>query len=129
MQQLKFHLLLLLFVLSVLPVQADEDRSNAGITGIKVEKQMPPFKNGPRKPSNQFLMFYYDSGSGQCEVQLGADMEWASVTIEQIPVGFYYVGEVSQEVQSFSVEIPAGYYRITCETDGGSTFIGEGDLD
>lgn len=90
-------------------------------------KHNPTQKRGPRMPSNQFLWFTYDGVSQQCELTMSASAESMSVTIEQLPVGFYYLCDVTPDYPSFSVDIPSGYYRITCTTDEGATFIGEGD--
>lgn len=119
------------FILSVLmglgTLYADDGSSN-GKTDVLLERKSPKPSRGPRMPSNQHLWFSYDSASQQCDVTMNDGIEYLNVTIEQLPVGFYYVGDVTPDNTTMSVEIPAGYYRITCMTDEGVTFVGEGDI-
>lgn len=74
------------------------------------------------------IWFSYDNATQQCEVAFNNDIEYLTLTIEQLPVGFYYTGEISADCTTISVAIPSGYYRITGTTEEGVTYIGEGDI-
>ena len=131
----KFLFALMVLFWGIIPSKADDNNNGNGNGGsndddpiVLTRRSVPDPKKGPRMPSNQVVWFSYNGASEECSVTLTPNIEWATVTIEQIPVGFYYVGDVSQEDPTISVAIPSGHYRIPCTSDEGATFIGEGDI-
>lgn len=124
----QFFLVTLISILIGFGTSYADNDDEKGKTEVRLEYRTKRTSKGPRMPSNQFLWFTYDGVSQHCELTMGASAESMSVTIEQLPVGFYYVCDVTPDYPSFSVDIPSGYYRITCTTDEGATFIGEGDI-
>lgn len=82
----------------------------------------------PRMPSNQCLEFYYFSDTQECQFTFNYDIESLSVTIVEISTGAIYTGEVSQESPVMYQALPSGDYHITCITDEGDTYEGEGNI-
>ena len=129
MIKLKTTLLVCATLLGAISSYATEDNPPSKTNDpILLGRSKPGSPQKPRKPSSQHLWFSYDSASQQCEVTMNDGIECLNVVVEQLPVGFYYVGDVTPDNTTMSVEIPAGYYRITCTTDEGVTFVGEGDI-
>lgn len=95
---------------------------------IRIWKKYPQTHNKPRMPSNQCLEFYYFSDTQECQFTFNYDIESLSVTIVEISTGAIYTGEVSQESPVMYQALPSGDYHITCITDEGDTYEGEGNI-
>lgn len=119
---------LLLLTISVCDMFATDGKDEPVTPSIPMRPGSPFPTNRPRIPSNQLIWFSYNNVTQQCELSTNVDIEYLTVTIEQVPAGFYHTENVSTDNPTISIAIPSGYYRITCITDDDGTYIGEGEI-
>lgn len=129
MKALKPIIVTLIFSLSItLNLVAKENVNNRSPSAIDLRRHKNKPSRFPRMPSNQCLEFYYFSDTQECQFTFNYDIESLSVTIVEISTGAIYMGEVSQESPVMYQALPSGDYHITCITDEGDTYEGEGNI-
>ena len=127
MTSLKSIITISLFVLSIgfIDVHAqDKTRETQRVMLNKNHKRT----HTPRMPSNQCLEFYYFNDTQECRFTFNYDIESLSVTMTEINTGIAYYGEVSLESPTMYQALTSGCYHITCITDEGDIFEGEGNI-
>ena len=124
-----FAFMLGMFVCAI-PCNADngngDNDEKVTIPVRKREIKDPPTGGKPHMPSNQIIWISYDRSSETCEFSLPASVDYLYVTFEGEKTGYVYSTDVSLDNTTVSVSLPADYYTITCLSDEGATFYGEG---
>ena len=103
----------------------DKDKTST-IPVRRTSTPSAPVGGKPHMPSNQIIWISYDRSSETCEFSLPASVDYLYVTFEGEKTGYVYSTDVSVDNTTVSVSLPADYYTITCLSDEGATFYGEG---
>lgn len=109
-------------------ININADNKSPSSEKIRLLKKHPTKSNKPRMPSNQCLEFYYFNDTQECRFTFNYDIESLSVTMTEINTGIAYYGEVSLESPTMYQALTSGCYHITCITDEGDIFEGEGNI-
>ena len=107
-------------------VIADDNNSDPENPPIIIVKKTNPGYGQHRIPSNQIIWISYDRSSETCEFSLPASVDYLYVTFEGEKTGYVYSTDVSLDNTTVSVSLPADFYTITCLSDEGASFYGEG---
>ncbi len=127
----KTFLLLIFALLSTLSLRADGNDNNTSKVDLRLLRKGPsdPLPGRQRIPANQFLLFYYNSNTHECEFTLREEIEYVSICITECDTGITYSGEVTQDDPVMIQDLNPGYYRITCITDQEDIYEGEGPIE